>query len=477
MKQITFILFLLLNFHATWAQVFTQETIKSSGDNDKRLNLVILSEGYQASEFTQFKADAVNYTNNMFTESPFKEYANYFNVHIIYVPSNESGADHPGESNDPAETPDSPITPVINVDTYFNATYDAFGIHRLLFYEADGAYANQTEVKINNVLTDNFPTYDQAFILVNSDEYGASGGEFPMSYTGYWGPKTVIHELGHSMFDLKDEYYPGDILAAEAINMTKESDETLVKWKNWVGTDDTGVYQYNCTSGNCAEWYKPHQNCIMEAINKSFCPVCKEGIIEKLHDLLPPINSFLPDNASTISTATFPLDFELNLIKPDPNTLESEWILNNNTFATNQDLVSIEEDDLIIGTNTLTSVIVDNSPFLKVDNHETVHVSTVTWTIQHSTLGVETIESSSDNFEISMFPNPVSNLVNLKFESATVEQLTVDIVSMEGRVILSTSISNLEETPIDISNFSTGIYLANFYANHALIASKRLAKK
>jgi hypothetical protein len=476
MKISTFILFLLLSFQSTWSQVFNQETIKSSGDNDKRLNLVILSEGYQASELENFKADAVSYTNSMFTESPFMEYSNYFNVHIIYVPSNESGADHPGESTEPEETPDEPLSPITNVDTYFNATYDSYGAHRRLFYEIDGYYANQTEVKINSVLADNFPTYDQALILVNSDEYGASGGEFPMSYNGYWGPKTVIHELGHSMFDLKDEYYPGDIFTEEAINMTKESDETLVKWKNWVGTDNVGVYQYTCTTGNCDEWYKPHENCIMEYINKSFCPVCTEGIIEKIHDLLPPINSFTPDNTSTINTATFPLDFELNLIKPNPNTLESEWILNSNTFATNQDLVSVNESDFQIGENTLTAVIVDNSPLLKVDNHETLHVSAVTWTIQYSTLGIETIESSSDNFEISMFPNPVSNIVNLAFESETIANLKVDIISMQGKILLSTSINNFKTTPLDISSFSTGIYLTNFYSNNVLIASKRIVK-
>lgn len=459
------------------AQVFTTETIKDSGENSKRLNLVILSEGYQPNEFTKFKTDAVNYTNNMFTESPFKEYSNYFNVHIIYVPSNESGADHPGESFDPEETPDALISPITNVDTYFNATYDSYGAHRRLFYEIDGDYANQTEVKINSVLADNFPTYDQALILVNSDVYGASGGEFPMSYTGYWGPKTVIHELGHSMFDLKDEYYPGDFFAAEAINMTKESDESLVKWKNWINTNNVGVYQYTCDTGNCEEWYKPHQNCIMEAIHQTFCPVCTEGIIEKIHELLPPINSFSPDNENVIDDNTFPLKFELNLIKPIPNTLESTWILNNAPFATNKDLVAITENDLTIGSNTLTAVIADNTALLKIDNHETTHVSTVTWTIQHSTLGIESIENNNTTFAISMFPNPVLNVVNLKFESDNTEYITVEIVTIEGRKIKSEILNNFIISTINLSDLPSGVYLTNFYSSNALLATKRLVRQ
>ncbi|GAL62440.1 T9SS type A sorting domain-containing protein [Algibacter lectus] len=477
MKNAFFLFFVLVNFQFTGAQVFTTEIIKNSGDNSKRLNLVILSEGYQVSEFAKFKTDAVNYTNNMFNESPFKEYSNYFNVHIIYVPSNESGADHPGESFDPEETPDALLSPITSADTYFNATYDSYGAHRRLFYEADGNYANQTEVKINSVLADNFPTYDQALILVNSDEYGASGGEFPMSYTGYWGPKTVLHELGHSMFNLKDEYYPGELFTEEAINMTRESDETLVKWKNWVGTNNVGVYQYTCDTGNCAEWYKPHQNCIMESINKSFCPVCTEGIIEKIHDLLPPINSFTPNNDNAISNAAFPLEFELNLIEPLPNTLESEWTLNSASFATNQDLVSIQEEDLTIGTNTLTAVIVDNTELLKVDNHETTHVSTVTWTIEHSTLGIESIESSNTTFTVSMYPNPVLDVVNLKFESDNAENVTVEIISIDGRKIKSETLTNSTVNSINLSALPSGIYLTNFYANKVLLATKKLIRK
>src|SRR5690606_15970478 len=125
---------LFFSLQCIHAQVFEVETIKMSGENDKRINLIILSEGYQAYELTQFRTDAINFTNAMFNESPFKEYTNYFNVHIIKVPSNENGADHPGTATDVTE----PASPLQMVDTYFNATYDSFGNHRRLYYEMDG---------------------------------------------------------------------------------------------------------------------------------------------------------------------------------------------------------------------------------------------------------------------------------------------------------------------------------------------------
>lgn len=464
---------LLIGFQHASAQVFNKETIKNSGNNDKRINLVILSEGYQTSELAQFKTDAVNFMDGMFNQSPFKEYANYFNVHILKVPSNESGADHPGTATNVTEPYNNLSTKF--VDTYFNATYDSFGTHWLLYYEIDGYSANNTEAKINNVLASNFPTFDQALILVNSTEYGGSGGKFPMAYKGTWGTNVIMHELGHSLFNLKDEYYPGDILAAEAINMTQETNASLIRWKNWLNINNVGIYQYTCATGNCANWYKPHQNCIMESIDKSFCSVCKEGIIEKIHSMVSPIDSYTPVS-SAITNPSFPIDFHLELIKPNPNTLKCVWTLNISDFANDVDDISIVETDLIVGMNTLTVAVNDATSLLKVDNHDSFHVQTVTWTIDNTALGIKEIASEMANYNITMYPNPTNTVVNFKFESNTGAILKVDIVGINGNKIKTLSINNFQTNMIDISDLSSGIYLSNFYIGNVRIASKKLVK-
>lgn len=470
MKHIlTLVLFFNLQF--LQAQVFDVETIKNFEDDDKRINLVILSEGYQAHELAQFKTDAINFTNAMFNESPFKEYAHYFNVHIIKVPSNESGADHPGTATDVIE----PASPIRNVDTYFNATYDSFGNHRRLYYEMDGFSANNTQAKIMNVLATNFPTYDHALILVNSLEYGGSGGLFPMVYKGTWGAKVFMHELGHSLFNLKDEYYPGDILAAEAINMTQNNNPSTIKWKNWLGINGVDVYPYTCTTGNCADWYKPHQNCIMEAIDKSFCPVCKEGIVEKIHALVSPIDSYAPVS-NAINNPTFPVNFELDLIYPIPNTLESTWTLNTSEFAVNVDAISIDETDLNTGMNTLTVAVTDATTFLKIDNHESFHVYTVTWNIDNSALGIEDLTSEINDFNIYFYPNPSNDFITIQAENTLNTELKMDLISLDGKKIKTFTISQYEPQKIDISYLSQGIYIANIYAHNVLIANKKVVK-
>ena len=470
MKHSLFYIIFLINMMQVSSQIFDVETLKLSGDTDKRINLVILSEGYQESELDQFTVDATDFMNDMFSQSPFAEYVDYFNVYIIKVPSNESGADHPGTATDVTE----PATPIMTKDTYFNATFDAFGYHRFLYYGIDYADAASTELKIRSVLADNFPTYDQALILVNSPYYGGTGGEFPISSKATSANEIAIHELGHSLFNLKDEYELPDVYYAESINMTQETNPGLIKWKNWIGTNSIGIYPYG-TSGVSATWNRPHQNCKMRYLGVPFCSVCKEGMIEKIHDLVSPIDSYTPIS-NTVESSTFPIDFQLNLINPKPNTLESVWTLNASNFANNVDAVSLIETNLTEGTNTLTSIVNDATALLKIDNHETIHVYTITWTINYSALGVEDINSIVNNLTINVFPNPTNNIVNFDFENSNNLTLKIDIVTMDGKKIKSLLVSNYEMQQMDISNLSTGIYITNFYANNTLIASKRLVK-
>jgi len=460
MKKPLLLIILFCHLHFVFSQTFEVETIKTSGSDDKRINLVILSEGYQASEMTQFETDALNFMNDMFSQEPFSNYENYFNVHIIKVPSNESGASHPGTA------PDEPTTtvPTLTVDNYFGTSYDSYNIHRLLYTE--------NSALISTVLANNFPLYDQALLLVNSPYYGGSGGTFPVTSTGTSASEIAIHELGHSFVNLKDEYYPGDVLAAEAINMSQETDPTLVRWKNWIGINNVGVYPY-ATSGTASTWNRPHQTCKMRYLGYDFCAVCKEGIIEKIHDLISPIDSYTPTEV-TITEPSFPLDFQLNTIQTLPtNTIENTWTLNNTAIAINEDTVSIEESELTSGTNTLTVVVSDATTFIDVDNHETIHVATVTWTIDN-TLGLQDI--TENNFSLTMFPNPANTTLNIAFENILNDSIAVDIVSVDGKRVQSTTIYNNQNTTLDISTLSNGLYITNFYTNGVLIASKKLIK-
>ena len=461
-KQLLFLIACVF-FQITFSQEFDVETIKNEGPNDNRINLVILGDGYIDSELEDFENDANDFVTAMFSQSPFSDYSSYFNVHIIKVISNESGANHPGTAVDE----NSFNVPVSVVDNYFGSTYDGFGSHRLL-------YAPNTSL-IMTVLSTNFPEYDQALILVNAPYYGGSGGEFPVSSTGTDADEIAIHEMGHSLVDLKDEYYPGDLLAEEGINMTQETDPNLVRWKNWVSTDGVGVYPY-CSTGSCASWRRPHQTCKMRYLGFPFCAVCKEGIIEKIHDLVSPIDDFSPNN-TVIDNPSFPLQFDLTLNNPMPNALETTWILNASNYNNNVTAVSILENELNEGINTLSAVVTDNSSLQDIDNHESIHFYTMTWTIDNSTLSTIDISTEENSFDIKIFPNPSDNTIYIQAENSNRSNMNVDISSLDGKVVLRADLLNLETNEININQLSRGIYVLNFYSGSTFLISKKLIKK
>lgn len=369
MRQSGLIFLLLLNWLAVSAQVFDVDTLQYSGNTDNRINLVILSDGYQEHELPQFAVDANAFAASFFAESPFAEYKSFFNVFIINVPSNESGAGHSGTATDVAE----PAHPVKEADNYFGSAFDYFGIHRLL--------VPQNNTAITNVLANNFPTYDQVLILVNTPHYGGSGGQYATASLHKSATEIAIHEIGHSFTGLKDEYFAGDRYLAEAINMTQETDPEKVKWKNWLNYKETGIYQH-CCNGNSASWYRPHENCKMRILGKPFCPVCVEGTVEKIHSLVSVVDSWLPAAEVSIEDLS-PVTFSLDINKSNPNTIKVKWLLNGEEIETAKESVTLGFERLKAGTNTLQAVAEDKTLLVRTDKHSEIHSQTISWTIQN----------------------------------------------------------------------------------------------
>jgi len=369
MKTIISTFIFCFSFLTLTSQVFDVDTLLYNGDPEKYINLVILGDGYMEDELETFSVDAQSFSNAMFNKSPFDQYENYFNVFIINVPSNESGADHPGTADD---EPTNPL-PMEEVDTYFDATFDTGGIHRLL---------TVNNSKATSVVFSNIVNADQIVVLVNTSEYGGSGGFTAVSSTNASANEIAIHEIGHSFSDLGDEYYAGDQFARERPNFTEETDPSTVKWTNWIGDNGVGIHQH-CCGGMSANWYRPHQNCLMRYLNREFCSVCKEATIEVIHDLTNIIQNISPMD-DQLSVDQFPVVVSAELLVPDPNSVVAKWILNGQEYAVNENTVSLTEEDLSERFNSLELLAEDKNDFLRVDFHGDLHGESVLWIIENT---------------------------------------------------------------------------------------------
>lgn len=451
MKKIATLFCFLITLTALQAQVFDVVQIQNSGDPNKCLNLVIMGDGYTADQQEDFIDTASDITSYLFSIAPWTQYKNYFNVYAIKVISPESGVKHANTASDCA----SYFTEVSAPNNYFATRFDGFGIHRLTIAPLTG--------RIGNVLATNFPNYDLVFIVGNTPQYGGSGGTYAVFTANAASSEIAAHEIGHTFAGLADEYYAGDQYFAEKINMTQESDPTLIKWKNWVGTGTTGIHNY-CCGGNSNLWYKPTNNtCKMEQLNLPYCNVCKEGIIEKIHALVNPIVSYSPENSSTVNTASEPINFQLTeLLRPIPNTLHIQWQLDSSVFDTNLDSYQINPATLSDGLHSLTATVTDPTTMVRVDNHATIHVSTVNWTINKSSLGIET-HAVNTKIAYTLFPNPVQSQLHLAFDLDQAADLSVAIINLDGKTISEinkkTNSGKFEEN-LTVENLSAGTYIA-----------------
>ena len=466
MKTITFLLIIIFS-NVLVAQTFEVQSIYNSGPDANRINIVILSDGYQASELNSFIVDANSFANALFTESPYLEYKNYFNVYAIKVPSNQSGASHPGTATDVSE----PLIPIAVVDNYFGSTFDYGGIHRLL--------VPTKTMAINTVLANNFPAYDQIVVLVNSQEYGGSGGgNTATSSTHPSANQIAIHELGHSFGSLRDEYWAGNQFATESgVNMTQQTNPALVKWANWMGDNGIGIYQH-CCGGNSEFWYRPHQDCKMRVLGVDFCSVCKEGTIERIQAVVSPIDSFLPVETSIAAESDANLTFSLNLVQTLPiSTLSTNWTLNGTLYNSNATSVPITATNLVNGSNNLTVVVQDTTPMLRINNHAAIHIYTVQWTINYNaTMGVIDAQGASKNSTITAFPNPVDNLVTISFSNFLAGNFTAALYIIDGKLIKNQDSNNLDTIKLDMEGLNSGIYIVKYYLDNAYLSSQQIIK-
>lgn len=446
------ILFLLLLGWTASAQTFEVVTILDNGNPDKHLNLVIMGDGYTQTEQDAFISTAQNITQYLFSIAPWSQYKNYFNVFAIKVVSVQSGMKHANTASDCADY----FTQVSNPTNYFGTKFDGYGVHRLTIVTSN--------VRVANVLSANFPNYDLVFIVGNSDQYGGSGGSYAVFTANQASSEIAAHEIGHTFGKLADEYYAGDQYFQEKINMTQQSDPNLIKWKNWL-TEETniGIEPY-CCGGNSALWYKPVSGqCKMEQLNLPYCDVCQEGIVERIHALVNPIESYTPGNATVLQVNADPVDFALtSLIRPIPDTLQVQWQLDGNSVSTNENY-TLNPEALSDGNHLLTATVTDPTLLVRTDNHAAVHFNTVTWNLSKSNLGIHT-QAHENSIALKIYPNPVADVLKLQLDLLASAKVAVDLTDVTGKIVRQiseqTASAGISEISIDMNGLNAGVYVA-----------------
>lgn len=160
-----------------------------SGPPEEKLDLLLVGDGYIAAERGLFERQARALVAALFAHEPWRSRQGDVNVWGLCPPAERSGVSRPSTGQ--------------HRRSRVGATYDAFRSERYVL-----TFENRS---LRDVAA--HAPYDALAILVNGDTYGG-GGIFNLYATvaagSRWAPYIFVHELGHSVAALADEYFTSE---------------------------------------------------------------------------------------------------------------------------------------------------------------------------------------------------------------------------------------------------------------------------
>jgi hypothetical protein len=264
--------------------VISTTKIQDNGPDTQRYNLVIMGDGYQASEITTYENHVTQVVNTINNQVVFGACDGAINIYRVNISSSDSGTDKPT----PCYT-----TSTWN-DTYLDTRYCGDGSTQRCIGSSNPGLV-QTAA---NAATLN---WHFVLVLVNDTEWGGCRwGNISYSSTGAGFQNIVVHELGHAIGNLGDEYeeFDGTYTGSEPTrpNLTAATNRADVKWYDLI-LPTTPVPTWEKTACNVAQsppaslagvvgtfegggrhWrcdiFRPQSTCLMRSSSQPFCAVC-----------------------------------------------------------------------------------------------------------------------------------------------------------------------------------------------------------
>jgi hypothetical protein len=195
-------------------------TIMENGPAEKKVDLVVLGDGYTKEEMAKFRKDAKRLIAALFSVEPYKSRQADFNVRAVETPSPMSGVSRPH--------------PGVFKRTPLSVHYSSFDSERYAL-----TYDNRRVRDIASAVP-----YEFMIILINERTYGG-GGIYKLYATSAvdnaFSDYLIIHEFGHHFAGLADEYYTSQVsyevdskvtVEPWESNITALLDKDNFKWKD-----------------------------------------------------------------------------------------------------------------------------------------------------------------------------------------------------------------------------------------------------
>ncbi|MCX5409538.1 M64 family metallopeptidase [Streptomyces sp. NBC_00335] len=358
-----------------------------NGPTGDRLDVVVIGDGYTAAELGKFHTDARAKWAEVTAVEPYATYRNLFNVWTVDAVSHESGV-----SGDPDRGAVR--------DTALGSYFWCEEIERLLCIDQPKVDAYVAKA----------PEADLVIVLANSAKYGGAGYNEPSATLGYEGISTAsadnaksgqvaIHETGHSLGKLADEYfYPGvpdyekytGPEPAES-NTSKLSADRMArqraKWYRWLGEtspDGGAVGAYEGGGYFATGIRRPTDNSLMRVLGKPFNLPGVEAMIAGFYKHAKAVTPLTPTDR-TLRTAHLAKVAVPRLTGGDGRQLLVRWYLDGREVKRLAGRTDVTVAELRLPdrrTHTLSVTAEDRTPSVRDPEIARTLRSTVYWNVR-----------------------------------------------------------------------------------------------
>lgn len=364
--------------HATaTSQAAELTSLTPDGLSANRIDIIFVSEGYTATQESLFNDHIQLVSEQIFQIQPFTAYTSHFKQYALFEASSEEGADHPSLG--------------VFVDTAFNAFYDCQNIPQLICFDND-----IVEATVNSLA--GAAQRDIIIVLVNDPQPGGSGGRMASMSTAPSSMQLVVHELGHTLGGLADEYtdaYPalnpcnGNVFEPAQLNVTSSAISLFpmpaqIKWMHpnpqtrlspWfdqltlfpttnVAQNQPGLYEgaFYCNHN----YFRPTYNSLMRIPGPSFDVINEEILVRRIHDYVSPIEFSFPVVSSFELIQNSVQLFAIQTLSGEDGVSVIEWRLDGLPIGSNSTQV-LETASLPPGTYTLEVSVTETTEFVRRD--------------------------------------------------------------------------------------------------------------
>ncbi|WP_107426226.1 M64 family metallopeptidase, partial [Streptomyces milbemycinicus] len=344
-----------------------------------KLDVVFIGDGYTSAQQGDFHADLRSKWEQMSAVEPYASYKELFNVWSVDAVSNQSGV-----SGDPGKD--------VVKDTALKSYFWCDDIERLLC--VDTAKVESYAAKA--------PDADLVVVLSNSTKYGGAGYTLT-SQVGYDGIATAssdhadsdqvaVHETGHSLGKLADEYFyddygtytgaePGESNATKltAAQMTSQQK----KWYRWIGQTSPDGGTVGAYEGG--RYYpkginRPTENSIMRTLGREFSSPGREAMIAGFYQHASVLASTTGTSTAVKRDATIKVTF--------PASASITWSVDGTEVTAARGKSSVTPASLGItadgSAHTITAKATDNTKAVKDPALQKKLTASRTWKVAAS---------------------------------------------------------------------------------------------